>query len=196
MRSIIKPICLFLLGSLPVQASWNLDSEISRLTFISIKATHIAELHSFEEITGNIDDQGNISIIIKLDSVDTGIEIRDNRMRSLLFKTDKYKDAMVSGLVDIDFLDALIVGKTIEQELEFVLLLNGQEQSLSAPMMITLVEESVLLVTSVSPILINAMQFALADGVEALREVAGLPNISLSVPVNFFLKFDFLDNAH
>ena len=37
---------------------------------------------------------------------------------------------------------------------------------------------------------VNAFQFQLEEGVEALREIAGLPSISLAVPVNFVFQFD------
>ena len=42
---------------------------------------------------------------------------------------------------------------------------------------------------TVKPIIISADQFGLKDGVEALREIAGLNNISLAVPVTFSVLF-------
>jgi len=39
-------------------------------------------------------------------------------------------------------------------------------------------------------VVVNASLFNLADGVEALREIAGLPSISAAVPVSFVLSFD------
>ena len=47
-----------------------------------------------------------------------------------------------------------------------------------------------LLVMSEKPVVVNAPLFNLADGVEALREIAGLPSISAAVPVSFVLSFD------
>jgi hypothetical protein len=43
---------------------------------------------------------------------------------------------------------------------------------------------------SKKPVVVNAPEFKLAEGVEALREIAGLPSISLAVPVSFVLAFD------
>ena len=37
--------------------------------------------------------------------------------------------------------------------------------------------------------IINADAVSLADGVEQLREIAGLPSISKAVPVSFVLQF-------
>ena len=44
-------------------------------------------------------------------------------------------------------------------------------------------------IQSLQPVLINAGQFALAQGVEALREVAGLPSINPNVVVTFTLVY-------
>ncbi|MED5420009.1 MAG: YceI family protein, partial [Pseudomonadota bacterium] len=40
------------------------------------------------------------------------------------------------------------------------------------------------------PVIVNAWEFALGEGVEALRAIAGLDSISLAVPVSFVLAFD------
>jgi hypothetical protein len=39
------------------------------------------------------------------------------------------------------------------------------------------------------PIIVNAGSLNLVEGVEALRESAGLPSISKAVPVTFVLQF-------
>ena len=40
------------------------------------------------------------------------------------------------------------------------------------------------------PIIVTAASHGLVDGVEALREIAGLPSISRSVPVTFNVVFE------
>jgi len=47
-----------------------------------------------------------------------------------------------------------------------------------------------LLVTTNRPVIVNAWEFALGEGVEALRAIAGLDSISMGVPVSFVLAFD------
>ena len=42
---------------------------------------------------------------------------------------------------------------------------------------------------TVKPIVVSADQFDLGNGVEALREIAGLANITPTVPVSFTLVF-------
>jgi len=46
------------------------------------------------------------------------------------------------------------------------------------------------LVVSERPVVISATQFGLAEGVESLRKIAGLPSISVAVPVSFVLSFN------
>ena len=46
-----------------------------------------------------------------------------------------------------------------------------------------------LRVDTLAPIIVKADAFALVDGIESLREIAGLPSISRSVPVSFSLLF-------
>jgi hypothetical protein len=40
------------------------------------------------------------------------------------------------------------------------------------------------------PIVVTADEFGLQAGIEALREVAGLPSISRAVPISFTVLFD------
>ena len=39
-------------------SEWQLDNAASQLNFISTKASHIAETHTFDELSGTIDDAG------------------------------------------------------------------------------------------------------------------------------------------
>ena len=76
---------VLLTTSLTVQAGWNLDQSNSSIEFISIKNNQILERHSFQKISGNITSEGLVIVTIDLDSVNTKIPIRDERMRNLFF---------------------------------------------------------------------------------------------------------------
>jgi len=54
---------------------------------------------------------------------------------------------------------------------------------------ITRLTDNRLLVISVKPVIINAENYNLAEGVGQLRTVAKLPSISTAVPVTFKLMF-------
>jgi hypothetical protein len=47
-----------------------------------------------------------------------------------------------------------------------------------------------LLVNSVKPVIIKAVDFNLVKGIEKLRQLAGLPSISTTVPVSFVLRLN------
>ena len=190
MKSITTILMIVLIASFPAKAAWELDSEKSTLTFVSTKAIHIAEVHKFTNLSGDMDAQGKVVIQIGLTSVDTGIDIRDERMRNMLFDTETHESATISADVDLGKLSNLGSGEAVELTIEGVLSLHGQSNSLSAEVIVASIGETTLLVTSKKPIVVNAFQFQLGEGVEALREIAGLPSISLAVPVNFVFQFD------
>ena len=75
------------------RAEWVLDNDASRLSFVSTKAGSVAEVHRFTSLRGGIDRRGNVAVAIFLQSVDTLIPIRDERMRELLFETATFPAA-------------------------------------------------------------------------------------------------------
>jgi hypothetical protein len=51
------------------------------------------------------------------------------------------------------------------------------------------VADGTVMVASTKPLVIDAAKFGMSDGVEKLREIAGLDSISNAVPVNFVMTF-------
>lgn len=188
-RMRLAALLALLLGS-AARAEWVLDGEESALTFVSTKAINVAEVHRFGEIAGTVDEMGNVDVSVDLASVDTGIEIRDERMREMLFDTGEHPQAKLSAKLDEEALDKLNAGQAVDTTVEAMLTLNGETRPLMLDVTVARTGESRALVATRKPVLINASEFNLAEGVEALREVAGLPSISLAVPVSFVLVFD------
>ena len=174
----------------PAQADWTLDGAQSTLSFVSTKAINVAEVHRFGELSGSITADGQVVIAIGLASVDTGIEIRDERMREMLFQTGDYGLATVSARVDPAEIERLHAGDSRRMVVEANLMLHGVSRPLPIELIVARSGESRLIVTSAKPVVVNAPEFDLGAGVEALREIAGLPSISLAVPVSFVLTFD------
>ena len=179
-----------LLFALPAKAEWALDYGASRINFVTTKANAAAEVHTFGIVDGDIKDNGNFAISIDLDSVDTGIPIRDERMRSMLFDTEEYPTATLVGIVDLAAVESLSVGESSDMALEGQLMVHGTRLSVTLDLNVSRLSASRVLVTSRKPVIVNAGQVGLAAGVEKLREVAGLPSISPAVPVTFNLFFD------
>jgi polyisoprenoid-binding protein YceI len=190
MTKITFSLLVAIVYSLPVQASWTLNDDESTLSFISTKAVNVAEIHKFTTLSGGVDDTGNVMVSIALASVDTGIEIRDDRMREMLFDTENYSSATMTAQVNMTMLDDLASGDSQTMAVEGELALHGQSTAMTFEVVVARMSNGNLLVMSEKPVVVNAPLFNLADGVEALREIAGLPSISAAVPVSFVLSFD------
>ena len=171
------------------QAHWSLDNEASSLSFVTVKAEHVAEAHSFDRLSGTIGDNGDVEITIELASVNTMIQIRNERMQEMLFETNMFPEATISGSIDLDALTDMDAGASTARQIDFELSLHGQNVALAADVQITRTGEGVV-VSTLKPIIVMSDAFALTAGVEKLREVAGLPSISRAVPVSFTVVFE------
>ena len=176
-----------MLSSLSAQATWQLVNESSQLNFISTKASHIAETHTFGLLSGSIADTGEAQLNVDLASVATGIDIRNERMRTMLFNVLTFPQAEITTDLDLGEFTSLTgpVVKTISAKLSLV----GQSTQVHGDVLVVPVDDNTVNVTTVAPIVVNANGLEMVAGIEALREVAGLPSISYSVPVTFSLTF-------
>lgn len=169
-------------------AAWVLDNAQSRLHFISTKKEHISEVHQFTQLSGNLSDDGQLSVEITLASVETGIDIRNQRMREKLFMVELMPTASLSASLPASLL-SLAPGESTMATVSAELTLNGQSKNIAVEVRVSRLSAHTLLADSVKPILLNAADYKLAEGVNVLKELAGLPAISLNVPVNFNLSF-------
>ena len=176
--------------SLPAWAQWQLNNDESALYYVTNKAAAIAEVNTFTRLSGEIDSAGNATLVIDLSSVSTAIEIRDQRMQEILFQTGQYPSATVSIDTSMTNFASLATGESAQVDVNYTLSLHGMSNNLSTPVNIVKLADGKIAISSVRPIIINAGQFGLAQGVEALREVAGLPSINPNVVVTFSLVYD------
>jgi polyisoprenoid-binding protein YceI len=171
------------------QAQWSLDNDASTLSFVTVKAEHVAEVHTFDSLSGTIGDDGGVEITIELASVNTMIPIRNERIQEMLFETNLFPDGIITGSIDLDALTDMDAGSSVARQIDFELSLHGQSVALAADVQITRTGEGVI-VSTLKPLVVMADSFALTAGVEMLREVAGLPSISRAVPVSFTVVFE------
>ncbi len=184
-------LMLLLLITLPLQASasWILDTDNSQLFFSFTKSTHLTTTANFAKLTGSISDNRVARVSIQLDSLNSGIEKRDTRLRDLFFQTKAHPSADV----EIRLYDRIL--KKIEKQqhstlnISFYLTLNGERKRMNADVYINLDENKNIHVVTVKPIMVHANEFGLTDKVEALVKLAGVNTISYTVPVTFQLKF-------
>ena len=183
-------IALCLLALSPsVFAQWDLVSKDSNINFISTKNASIAEVHSFKKVSGGISDAGGINIKIDLNSVQTKIDIRNERMKTILFDTAKFAQASVTGTVNLDKVSTLQIGETYNETLNVNLSLHGISQEINQDVQVTKLSNNKLRVTSLEPVVLNSNDYELSAGVESLRNLASLSSISTGVPVTFNFVF-------
>lgn len=177
------------LTAAPAAERWTLDPQASTLSFVSIKNDKVAEVHHFKSLSGSVAASGAATLQIALDSVDTGITLRDERMQKLLFKTAEFANAQAGLDVDLKALEAVEPGASVIQDVDVALSLHGVTAKIPARLRITHLTAKRWRVTTAQPVIVNAGDFGLGAGIEALREVAGLEAIAAGVPVTLSLSF-------
>ncbi|GAV21373.1 YceI-like domain protein [Mariprofundus micogutta] len=186
----MKKLCMLLFMILPATAwaaDWSLDGANSDINVVSVKKGTVAEVHHFTRLSGSVSDR-KATVKVALASVESGIGIRNERMKSMLFDVASFATATISA--DISHVDtgSLKTGEAVTAIVPFTLDLHGFKKELKANVTIVSLQDG-LLVTSRSPVIVKAADFGLTDGIEALRAIAKLPSISQSVPVSFQLNF-------
>ncbi len=177
-----------LFSTLCLAADMTLQVNSSVLSFISTKQDTVAEIHQIKNLSGSISD-GIAQVIMDLTSVDTKIDIRDQRMQEHLFETKRFAKATYTTKIDSERLGKLSVGEYIAEPVKGELNLHGQTAPVEANVNITRLKDGGLRVVTLEPVIINANDFDMVNGVNKLRELAGLNSISYAVPVTFAVEF-------
>lgn len=181
---------VLLLCSATAQADWTLDNDASSLYYVTSKASAISEVNSFRTLTGTISDSGTATLGIDLTSVDTAIEVRDQRMRDLVFQVTTYPGATITVPVDAAALDSMAPGSTTTATHTATVDLHGMQVEYDVELQVIKLAATSVQVQLAKPLLVGAASFGLAEGVEQLREVAGLPSINPNVVVDFTLVYN------
>jgi hypothetical protein len=146
-------------------------------------------VNRFRSLRGSVGDDGKVQLQVPLETVDSGIPLRDERLRKQLFEVEKFASAQIGAQLDIAPLLTLAAGAQMELRLPLTVTLHGQSQSYSSELLVTRLDDRRFQVVTLAPLLLNAEDFGLAAGIEALRQLAGLKTISLAVPVSAVLIF-------
>lgn len=171
----------------PALADWEV-SRASRVSYVSIKNNAIAEHNTFSGVTGSVNKKGELRVSIDLSTVQTQVEIRNERMRDLFFEVAQYPTATVSTQLFAEELAQLDSGAPLQMVKPFKLTLHGVEAEVEAHIRVLAVGDRAW-VTTLQPILISAADFGLGEGVNTLRKLAGLDAIASVIPVSVDLRF-------
>jgi len=172
-----------LLSSL-AQADWQVGPG-SQVQFVSIKNNTIGEVSHFETLAGTVTDAGEVEVRVALDSVETNIGIRNERMKTMLFEVGLYPEAVITAQLDAGAIVLMSDGGVTSVALQIDL--HGQTVTKEAQLNVAVTDQGVS-ATTVQPILLTASEFGLEGGVAALQAVAGLNAISRVIPVTVALQ--------
>lgn len=176
---------LLSLAGFSAHADWAVDPQQSEINFISVKNDAVGETHHFKSFSGDLTDAGKLSISIDLNSVNTGIEIRDQRLKEHLFNTAQFPAATLTADIKTAFIDGLEGTKPVKYPLQATLSVAGHSVLLNTEVTVQPINGQTLRVTNSKPILLSAKALGVVEGVNKLREIAGLKSIDYVVPVTF-----------
>lgn len=180
---------LLILASPLALAEWQLDGDTSRISFVSVKRGKMAEVQRFDQLSGQIDDKGAVRLVVSLASIDSGLALRDERMRNAFFEIERYPEATITSQLDLSLYDDLQVGQSRPQTIDFNLDLHGQQRRLKAEVLVSRPSEERIEVTTLEPLVLKLIDFDLEEKLAPLKEVANLPSITPEVPVFAVLGF-------
>jgi polyisoprenoid-binding protein YceI len=171
------------------EGAWTLDAAGSRLSYVSIKAGEIAESNRFDRLSGGVAGDGTATLDIDLASVNTGVDIRNERMREIFFEVTGNPKASVTAKLDPAAFAGLAVGQSIVRPMKATVSIKGVTSDVDTEVLVTRVSEDRVTVVPTAPVIISTDMFELTDELGELRALAQLPSITPAVPVTFVLAF-------
>lgn len=171
------------------EGEWTLDPAGSRLSYVSIKAGEIAEANRFEKLSGTVAADGTASLDIDLASVNTGVDIRNERMREIFFAVAQNPKATITAKLDPAAFAGLAVGQSLTRPLKANVTIKGASADIDTEVLVTRVGADRVTVVPTAPVIVSTDMFGLTDELGELRALAQLPSITPAVPVTFSLSF-------
>lgn len=166
----------------PQVKSWQLNPEYSKISIITTKNDSVAEVSSFKSFKGSINKNNYLEIEIDLNSLETNIPIRNERIQKHLFQSDIYPTADIHTQLKPEDLTSGVHNITFDVDL------HGISGILTAEFMV-FEQLGNKVITLHSPLIIKAEDFGLEHGIVTLRKLAKLSSIDFTVPVNIILSF-------
>lgn len=171
------------------EPNWALDPVSSTLTYQSVKKNTIVETNKIRNIGGTLSPEGDARVTFDLNSVDTGVDLRNVRMRFLFFETFKYPTAELTAKVDPAAFADLAAKRRMTARLPFRLSLHGVDKDLEANVVVTMITDRMVSVASESPVAVHVEDFGLLPNVEKLEQAANVTNIVPTASVSFDFVF-------
>lgn len=171
------------------QPNWTLDPANSTLTYQSVKKNTIVETNKIRNLSGTLTADGAAKVIFDLNSVDTGIDLRNVRMRFLFFETFKFPTAEVTAKVDPAAFADLATKRRMTAQIPFRLSLHGIDKDLVANVVATMITDSMVSIASEAPVAVHVEDFGLLPNIEKLQQAANVSSIVPTASVSFDFVF-------
>ncbi|MDG2454114.1 MAG: YceI family protein [Paracoccaceae bacterium] len=168
--------------------SWTLDGSLSNVSFGSIKNDYIGESHSFGDVSGTVSVEGAVEITLGLASVETMIDIRNERLGEFVFQNAL--SATLTAALEMDALNALETGGATTVEAYGTLNHLGLDTDVDATFFVMRLTDSQVLVTTNGMAMLSTEDAGLDDGIDKLQELANLDSITRVSPVTMRLVFN------
>ncbi len=164
---------------------YQVNEELSTVNFASIKKQYVVEPAVITGVSGQIDDQGMLSIKIPLSTLDTGVSIRNDRLKYLFFDEKKFPFIEVSAKVPDQALgdSDLLMQKMIPANVT----LYGKSMDLLFTVNIMKSGDH-MMVSTAKPTVVTGFDFGIPkESLSNVSNTVGDIALSPTVPVNFSL---------
>ncbi len=163
--------------------AWKLDKQNSTISLISTKNNKISEVFAFTQFEGTINADGYLEISIELASLESSIPLRNQRLQKHLFATENFPLAEIHTQLKAEDLNTGI------HSISFDVDMHGVSSILQAEFMV-FDQRGTKTITLHKPLIINAKDFGLENGITTLKKLAKLQSIAFTVPLNIILTFE------
>src|SRR3984885_5164727 len=178
-------------NALDLNQDWVLNSSLSHVYMQTEKLEAVIERQQFKAVEGGVTRDGDATIKLDLASLETGIDLRNVRMRFLLFEVFKYPFAIITAKLDKSKLQYLTDPKAPVKAYPLTLKVNmhGIENEMAAEVWIARTGDNTVSVSTVNPITVTAESFGLTKNIAKLSDAMNGIHIVPSVQISFDLVF-------
>ncbi len=170
-------------------AGWTL-AEDSKIAFGSVKKDKVGEAHHFSELTGSVAEDGSAMVEIDVTSVETWIDIRNERMQEHVFNARKFPKASISTKLDMSEFASMEPGQMTTTTSKATLSFLGQELPIEAELFVVAIADDKVMVTTDEMLMLSTADLGITAGVDELMKLAKLPGITRVTPVTLRLIFE------
>src|SRR5580704_10005959 len=178
-------------NALDLNQDWVLNSSLSHVYMQTEKLEAVIERQQFKSVEGSVSKDGDVTIKLDLASLETGIDLRNVRMRFLLFEVFKYPFAVITAKLDKSKLQYLTDPKAPVKAYPLTLNVNmhGVVNDIPTEVWVARTSDNTVPVSTVNPIVVSAESFGLTKNVAKLVDAVNGIRIVPSASITFDLVF-------